>query len=258
MKQREVKGIVLRVVDLKESDRLITIFTEEEGIVSALARGAKNIKNKNFSATGQFCYSSFVLTERADKNWISESQLIEGFFGIRGDLTALALASYIVEFIDDVAVSELEPELLRLALNSLYAISSRLHPFDKIKAVFEMRAVSILGFMPEVRYCRECGDGSGEFFFDIMAGAAICRACRDKLERQRETLSEGHETHIVTILTPGAREAMEYSIYAPIERIFSFKISGEDMQSFAISAEKYTVNHLERSYNALEFYNEVK
>ena len=30
----EVKGLVLRTVDLKESDRLLTIFTEEKGVVT--------------------------------------------------------------------------------------------------------------------------------------------------------------------------------------------------------------------------------
>ena len=42
----EVKGLVLRTVDLKESDRLLTIFTEEQGIVTALAKGARSLKSR--------------------------------------------------------------------------------------------------------------------------------------------------------------------------------------------------------------------
>ena len=45
----EVKGLVLSTVDLSESDRLITIYSEEKGIISALARGARSHKSRKIS-----------------------------------------------------------------------------------------------------------------------------------------------------------------------------------------------------------------
>ena len=42
------------------------------------------------------------------------------------------------------------------------------YPLEKIKAAFEIRAASILGFMPDVLSCRSCNEQSGDFFFDIM------------------------------------------------------------------------------------------
>ena len=42
----EVKGLVIRTVDIKETDRLITIFTEEKGAITALARGARSLKSR--------------------------------------------------------------------------------------------------------------------------------------------------------------------------------------------------------------------
>ena len=47
--QTEVRGLVIRTVDIKETDRLITIFTEEMGVVSALARGARSLKSRKNS-----------------------------------------------------------------------------------------------------------------------------------------------------------------------------------------------------------------
>ena len=254
----EVKGLVLRTVDLKESDRLLTIFTEEKGIVTALARGARSLKSRKMAATQQFCYSSFVLREQGDKYQIGECSLIESFFGIRDSIEGLALATYIIEVLNDVGVEDKEVDLLRLALNSLYAISSRKYPLDRVKAVFEMRAVSILGFMPEVLACARCGEREGDFFFDIMAGAVECLECHKKASAAHETLADDHEGHVIAILSAGAKDAMRYSIYAPLEKIFSFTVDEEDMRLFAKAAEKYIVNHLERSYKSLEFYNEVK
>ena len=254
----EVKGLVLRTVDLKESDRLLTIFTEEQGIVTALAKGARSLKSRKMSSTQQFCYSSFVLYEQGDKYWVKEASLIESFFGIRNSIEGLALAAYIVEVLNDVGVEDKEVELLRLALNSLHAISSEKYDLNKVKAVFEMRAMSILGFMPDVMECHTCARRDGNFYFDIMAGAVECFDCHKRSEASHTTLSEEHETHVISILTEGAKTAMCYAIYSPLEKMLSFNISGEDMELFAKASEKYIVNHLERSYKALEFYNEVK
>lgn len=255
---KEVKGLVIRTTDIKESDRLITIFTEDSGVITALAKGARSLKSRKMAATTQFCYSSFVLFQSLDKYQVREAELIESFFDIRSSIEGLALAGYIAEVLDDVATAEGERELLRLSLNSLYAIAKGKHSLGKIKATFEVRAMSVLGFMPDVLACADCGEKHGDFYFDIMAGATECKECRRRREAQRTTISEPHEAHVVCILTEGARDAFAYSVHAPQEKIFSYSASDEDMHLFSHAAEEYLTNHLERSYRALKFYNEVK
>ena len=115
----EVRGLVIKTVDIKETDRLITIFTEERGAVVALARGARSLKSRKMASTMQFCYANFVLHGQGDKLWVKEAELIESFFDIRRSIDGLALANYIAEVLSDVAVEEAERDLLRLALNSL-------------------------------------------------------------------------------------------------------------------------------------------
>ena len=76
----EVKGLVIRTVDIKETDRLITIFTEERGAITALAKGARSFKSRKMSSTMQFCYGSFILYGQADRYIVKEAELIESFF----------------------------------------------------------------------------------------------------------------------------------------------------------------------------------
>ena len=92
-----VRGLVIRTTDVKESDRIITIFTEELGVISAMAIGARSLKSRKMSSTMQFCYSSFILTKRGEYYRIKEAELIESFFGIRNTIEGLALAGYIAE-----------------------------------------------------------------------------------------------------------------------------------------------------------------
>ena len=255
--QIEVRGLVIRTVDIRETDRLITIFTEEMGVLSALARGARSLKSRKMSSTMQFCYSSFVLYKQGDKYWIKESSLIESFFDIRQTIEGLALANYIAEVLSDVTIAEADKDLLRLSLNSLYAIASGKYEIEKIKAVFEIRAASILGFMPDIIACNECGTKNGDFFFDIMSGSIQCHKCRREAELLRKIPENPHESRIVCLLSEGAKMALGYSIYSPLEKIFSFKISDEDMRLFSRSAEEYLLNQVGHTYKTLDFYKSL-
>lgn len=254
----EVRGLIIRTVDIKETDRLVTIFTEEQGAITALARGARSLKSRKLAATMQFCYGRYVLYKQGDKLWVKEAELIESFFDIRQTIEGLALANYIAEVLSDVTVEEADKDLLRLSLNSLYAISLGKYEAEKIKAVFEIRAVSILGFMPSVLSCHLCDEKNGDFFFDIMGGIIECRACHDKRAKARIEHADPHESHILCILSEGAKIALGYAIYSPLERIFSFNISGDDMRFFAKAAEEYLLNQLGHTFKSLEFYKSVK
>lgn len=255
----KVRGLVIRTADIKEADRLITLFTEEEGVITAVAKGARSMKSRQMASTTQFCYGEYVLYRKGDYYWVKEAFLIESFFDIRASLEGLALAAYFCEILTDVATAQPEGELLRLALNSLYAIAGGTADLDKIKAVFEIRTAAILGFSPDIVACHRCGARGGDFFFDIMGGCITCAACHAE-----ETLGfssaedDGHERHIVSILSEGAKQALTYAIYCPLEKLFSFRLPPEDMNLFCRAAEAYLLNHLERPFKTLDFYYEVK
>ena len=253
-----VKGLVVRTVDVKESDRFINIFTEQMGMVSAYAQGARSYKSRKMAATNQFCYGTFVLMQKADKYWVKEAELIESFFDIRRTVEGLALAAYIVDVLSFVTVTEPENDLLRLALNSLYAIANKRYELDKIKAAYEIRALSIIGYMPDVLACRECGEEHGDFYLDVIGGNIECCACHSKAPDTDPLITDRNEAKVICILSESAKIALGYCIYSPIEKIFSFKIPDEDMRLFARACEEYLLNQLERSFNTLEFYHSVK
>lgn len=255
----KVRGLVIRTADVKEADRLLTLFTEEAGVITAVAKGARSMKSRQMASTTQFCFGEYILYQRGDFYWVKEAFLIESFFDIRKSLEGMALASYLCEVLADVATAQPEGELLRLALNSLSAIAAGRCELDKIKAVFEIRAAAILGFTPDIVSCALCGERSGDFFFDIMGGFVTCAACREKSIGSLDlTDDDGHERRIVTILSAGARQALAYAIYCPMNKLLSFRLPPEDMHLFCRATETYLLNHLERSFKTLDFYYEVK
>ena len=257
----EVKALVIRTVDLSESDRLITLFSDQYGLITAYANNSRSLRSKYMSSAQLFCYASFVLYKKGDRFWVREVELIENFFGLRASIEKTALASYFAEVLCDVITAEADPESLRLALNLLYAVEHDTAPLPRIKAAFEMRLASSIGFMPEIAACSECGEDTGELYLDILDGVCTCRECREYASSERfndGVLYTGEELRrAILILSPGVRAAMGYLMQAPLAKLLSFRIPEPDERSLELAAEQYLLAHLDRTFETLRFYKDV-
>lgn len=254
----EVKGLVIRTVNLSENDKLLTLFTEEYGKITAVANGSRTIKSRYLAAAQLFCYGSYMLYQRGDRYWVREVTLIESFFDLRANLSCMSLAAYICDVADDV-VEENAPEkaLLRLVLNSLYAIAAGHYQQAQIKAVFEMRAAAVLGFCPILDGCHLCEKEKSEMYLDVMNGILVCSECRESNVMPLIIEEDIRTASIICRLTAGALAAMQYAVSCPLERLFAFRLHAEDAPLFYAAAEKYLLNHLERGFKSLDFYKEI-
>lgn len=256
----EVKGLVIRTVNLSDNDKLLTIFTEEYGKLTAVANGSRVLKSRYLAAAQLFCYASYVLYKKGDRYWVREVNLIESFFDLRADLTRTSLAAYICDVADDV-VEENAPEkdFLRLVLNSLYATAKGQYPQKLIKAAFELRAACLLGFQPMIEHCHACGNDKGDFYLDVMNGMVLCAECYGSGQYQEIPLSPNdiRTSRIICPLSEGARAAMVYTVFCPLARLFAFRIDNKDGDMFAYATEKYLLNHLERGFKSLDFYKQI-
>lgn len=261
MRLNEVKALVIRTTDLSESDRLIRLYSDRLGVISAYANNSRSLKSRYMAAAQLFCYGNYVLYQKGDKYWVREVELENNFFGLRSSITKTALASYFCDVISEAGTTEPDVSLLRLILNSLYALEHSLAPEKRIKLAFEMRAAASLGFMPDLTGCSECGKDEGELYLDVLGGVCACRECREyaaSVRRQGALVNEGDEARRpVLILSPGVRAALRYVMECPIERIFSFRVFENDEEALSLCAEQYLLHHLGRGFDTLKFYKEV-
>ena len=257
----EVKALVIRTVDLSESDRLITLFTDQYGLLSVYANNSRSLRSKYMSGAQLFCYASFVLYKKGERYWVRELELIENFFGLRASIEKTALASYFAEVLCDVITAEADTESLRLALNSLYAIEHDTASLPMIKAAFELRLAAGIGFMPEITACGECGRETGTLYLDVLDGVSCCPDCREyaSAERMEEgVLYTGEELRrAILILPPAVRAAMQYIMQAPLSRLLSFRLCEEEASLLFLAAEQYLLLHLDRGFETLRFYKDV-
>ena len=84
-------------MNVGESDRLVTLFTRDYGIIRAFASGAKNIKSKKGAATSLLTYSSFTILKKKDSYRIYEATPIAMFFSLGCDIETISLSQYFCE-----------------------------------------------------------------------------------------------------------------------------------------------------------------
>ena len=152
------RGLVLREVRYKESDKILTVLTQHEGKITVRARGALRKGSRITAATQLLTYSDMTIFENRGRRTLNEASTVEEFLGLRADLGAFALGSYFAELLETVSAEEYpDPPVLQLGLNSLYALSRALCPPEQIKAVFELRLMCLAGYEPDLSCCARCG-----------------------------------------------------------------------------------------------------
>ena len=258
--QYTVDGLVIREVEAGENDKRITLLTAQKGKVVVSAKGARSLKSKYMNAVGLFTYGNYEITERAGYSWLAGASIIEPFYPIRDDIDRLALASYIVDVAGELSGEE-EPaeDILRLTLNTLYAISKDMRPQQQIKAVYELRAMAMSGYMPALDGCGLCSKERSEtMYLDIMNGILKCDECIRKLNSNREvTVREDGSAVIITPLDSGALSAARYITEASLEKLLSFTLGENSLKLLSKMSETYLLHHLEKSFSSLDFYKSI-
>ncbi|MBR2848195.1 MAG: DNA repair protein RecO [Clostridia bacterium] len=261
MEQISIRGLVVRETPVGEYDKLLTVITEEMGRIVISGKAVRSLKSKHMAATQLFCYSNFILRKSRGYYYISDSALTESFFGLRTDLDRLSLASYLCDVAAEMAVEGIgDEELLRLTLNTLYALANHKHiPLAQVKAAFELRSAAIEGFLPNLTACDVCGadpESVPKLSLDVMNGRLLCGDCLRNVRHTDDLVDEG-TAHIYLRLTPAVLKAMRYTVESPVGKFLSFTLAESDMPIFSKVCEKYLLNHIEHGFYTLDFYKSL-
>ncbi len=258
MTEIKKNGLVIQEKDLGENDKLLTVLTERYGKVFVVAKGAKSVRNRHMASCQLFSYATFGLRKRGNYYYIVDSDLIVSYYNIRTDITKLALASYICDVVNDVVQEgNNEDAILKLTLNTFFAIAKNKKPLELIRAAFELRISTESGFAPNLDACSQCESTDISLsYFDIVNGIIYCEKCKNNLfyANAENEFSERGLSKPIAIISSSVLAAMRYVINCRPERFLSFNLQEDELHSFYDVAEKFLLNQLERGFYSLDFY----
>ncbi|MBR2824059.1 MAG: DNA repair protein RecO [Clostridia bacterium] len=184
MVQTENTAIVLRHVNYRDNDRMVTLFSPSRGRIDAVIRNCRKPKSHHLNAGELFALGDYMLYENGGRVTVTSVHLIETFFPLRQDYDRLTCGVYLLNLTEAVVEPEQErQELFMLLLHTLSRLTFSDQPWQPLIAGFLLHFSVCEGFKPRLNHCVYCGGSlpeEGPFFFDIQEGGICCRACRDR------------------------------------------------------------------------------
>lgn len=181
------EAINLKSYNLNEADKIMVMYSKENGLIKGVAKGIKKPKSKLGARMDLLVANSLQLLKGRSMDTIIQAQTVNNFKKSRTDIDKLMLSSYVSELVMNFgegseSASEEIYELLYKALNR---ISDAEDKKDALIAVikFQLKLLLIVGFCVELDTCLCCREQilDEEMFFSSSMGGVICKECNKTL-----------------------------------------------------------------------------
>lgn len=180
MTELKTQGIVLKAIDYGEKDKIITIFTQEYGKVSAILKGVRKLTSKLKFASQPFCYAQFNLVGRAELMNVNNASEILSFFDITQNYAKMVCGSAMLEMVEYASpVGQSEPIVFDALRTCLKLLSDTdLNP-DLVLMRFAIGLFKVSGYTLNLHQCARCGKSFDEdkAVFDLDSGSFLCYKC---------------------------------------------------------------------------------
>ena len=231
----QTKGLILRSTAYGEANKMLTVLTGENGKISVAAKGGKSHKRGAF--LNNFCYCDFSLVKRGNIYSMESAQPVESFFGISKSVEKLYAASAVTAFAAYICGEDTPCEdMLRLCLNSLYALAELDTPPEKVMLAFYIKASEKSGYSPEVSCCTLCGNTENLLYFSPVCGGAVCGECHNA------------EPYIGT----DGLELMRFVLNADLKDILKFKASDAEIEKLYGIMKLFISEHFDYKVKELQ------
>lgn len=249
MRFPSTKAFILRTVDYKESDRILTLQTLSHGKISAIARAARKSRKRFGGALEPFAIFECILDSnpRGGQLFVlAEATLINDYAGLAKSLDGMGVAAYILELVREL-LPENEPDdrVFVLVEQVFSVLSSSGGGSEKAVAISAgLALLAICGLGISVCRCNACGTAvprGKRVFFDPRRGGVVCTPCGGGP---------------IPLSANGAMGLIDLEA-TPIEKVASLTIPPGTMAEIEHAFDSFVEFHLEKKLRTPLFRNQV-
>lgn len=182
----DTEAVILRQTKTLNGRRMITIFSQKYGKISAGTSISEKGKNKSDLALRPFCYGRYELYKNKDSFNINGAEVIRSFYKLGEDVDKYFAASYVLEFTDQIlAEDEPQPALFRMLVDFLSLLEARKTAYDTLLIAYQIKALELFGSGIGYTACMRTGEAidpgslKGEgicpYLFSVEDGGLIAR-----------------------------------------------------------------------------------
>lgn len=178
----QTDAININSYNLSENDKIVVMYSKDNGIIRCVAKGVKKPKSKLGGRMDLLINNNLLLSKGKNLDVVSQAEVLNGFKNIRFDFTRLGLAIYCAELVGIFGVeNDPNSELIyELTIDTLAKINETSLKNNLLKIVmdFQLELMNITGYKLALDKCSCCGKPYDDSFrFSISSGGVVCSRC---------------------------------------------------------------------------------
>jgi DNA repair protein RecO (recombination protein O) len=251
-----VEAIVLKRSDMGEADRLLTLYTPDQGKIRAIAKGARKPSSRKSGHVELFTHTAFLLARGRHMDIVTQADTLDAFLPLQKKLERLGYAYYLAELVDRFVEEAIENRpLYDLLLNALKWLGDDESDPQNLARYFELHLLQHVGYRPQLFHCANCGNEilPSENYFSIEAGGVIDPAC---LETQRDKLpGRGRDAGVISLNALKILRFLQTREWATVRALKLIPAAQLEVEALM---QKYISHYLERNLKSVEFLRELR
>jgi DNA repair protein RecO (recombination protein O) len=218
MSLKQSEAIVLRTYPLREADLLVTLFTRTEGKVKGVARAAKKSRRRFGGALEPLtCVRVYYEDrERQELARLDSCDILESPLSTTVDYPRIVALEHVAEALDEFLPDrEANDAIYRLAVSVLRQL--RAGSIWMPLTYFQLWLVRLVGFLPELGECGNCGQSlhGSKAYYHALADGLLCarhkRLASSELTEESRTLAMQMFRLPLESFAPGTWKSSQYA-----------------------------------------------
>jgi DNA repair protein RecO (recombination protein O) len=215
------KGIVLRSIRYGEADRILDLYAQDLGLISAIAKGIRRTRSRFGGRLEPLSCVEFLAYEGRTLDTITQVEVLRSFRGVREDLDRLEAAGGMVGMVRALSGGdEADRRVFNLLYHALDALESREEGLKSVEAAFGLKLSILAGYTPRLDACVSCNGNLEEAlplqYFAPSLGGMLCSECRgatgEAFALPSGTLAVLQSLSVRPIKEATAKEGLEESV----------------------------------------------
>lgn len=176
MSSYQTKAFVIGVHSFGDSDKLVTLFTEQQGRVRATAFGARRPKSPLAAALQMFHEVDLTLSEGRRLDVVRTAAILHHPKKLSEDVVTMAYGAFIAELLAEFFPEKQQDEQVYALLGKVFAAFGTRNP-RIVALIAAYQLMEFTGLQLSYERCVHTGKRIvGDAFFDVAAGGALSEA----------------------------------------------------------------------------------
>jgi DNA repair protein RecO (recombination protein O) len=239
-------AIVLRRMDLGETDRILTLLSDRFGKIRVIGKGIRRPTSRLGPHLELFSTTRLMLSRGRELDVITAAETLDLHAGLRSDLDALGVASHCAELVDRFLADRDENRAVYRLMNTALERLDQSAPPHRVARWFEVALLTEMGFRPELFNCVICDApvAAEANRFSVRLGGILCQ---EHADRDMSAI----------LLSIGAQKVLRLLIRTDLEGFIGLGVSEAVLGEVEAVLTAFITHQLERDLNSLKVMRRV-